>query len=1346
MAPSKYFDSSAKAKKPNKDPPNEDNKLLDKFDALVEGEDLLDDDILEIESIDANASDDDVIEPGSKPEPKQGKPKSIKLRVKPPAQAKPDQLDETKPTAMKLRSNPRKSAKAEDGKPLEPSKATTKRSKSPGKSNPKEKEPLPKSIPKPSSAAAKQTKPDGFEETVPDDKPTPKRGASKSPARSSTKKPPIAATSDKKPEEAPKLTKSNPNDSTNRATKPNQDHADNSANPKPQEPSNLESFDIKQSSLTSNWRRYAVQTPRVNNLPENTYVYIDEHHKLSFNEPHELFDDKFTKLSPHETPAQLMDITVQNGRLNAHISSARAVFDHPHCVLFSTALGVPHKGTVLHTFKVHKAMGSSCEPLREITAFSGGYLENLKIHTIDPSLNLFKGGVYVVPNIDYYSSIHTTENGLFRDHISPYGLDHMYVSPSVFLPPNLATAIFAANAENDISKIEEIVHEFILNEYNDKLNKLGLTRGRRNFSSLRIDAETKENPYSNKDMDLRTVIEKYINILNTLYVNLHNGLSFENALSPPQSPSTFVFYSNFIESFKTKRFDYAKQLQSPDTMMDVFFSPELGAAPELPLWPGDARPSIVEVKSQDDIPVGQPGTGRWSKDKILRFCTNPTSRIHAQDYDPADLLNQGAFPGAGPSIFTMEEPKTKKFSLQPKPKKLSAAQKAHEFEQTVIEPPKIIRNVDQARTFLEKNKGFPSSCFVQPMTKPFDPRILPNNGAENPSNVPSELNPPYFMSSRDSEGSDDEDLFETSSPPRKKARTSKNQPSPKKPIRIDDPPPEGINYMGRASTPPFPTKAAFADDGQSPQRGKYPKSPHPAKYSSDPKGVDDFPYESYSSIQRNHGTNFNQTLPENYGAPYQPNFLRPQSQSKFALPAVGFYNQNAQVGGETRFTNNFPGSANNFSVHQSNGGREASELMRMGLMMTEKMTEMLHENKKINEKRLELEQAAREEKEKTKIPNTTRNFILNVSTVDGTNPAESLTDFLTIFMKLPNAMIAKNHLENELRNAGCHVEASLALARLLMTGEWAGSQSDPSGLSIYAFPVSLARAFGRDVETSTIFEDYANNRNLTSFERKVIRDLILEAPRSIHYLLEQIKSFGTTLFRSTGEESVASKSSKIWHDWVENNKTFLIDCTHQVDNLLPTKICQQIHQTYNNYYLVARTEVPNPKILDSSLVMQQVFAQNLTTTIPPAILNVLGKTSNHNNNKRNAISNSNNQSNRLSTSTFNSNRRNERNNDSSTAKTVVHKNQPSSLKVSESYYKNVIAPAAAKGHVKIPTIDGKNECLKFAFLGQCYDNCYRLSSHRTVNDQSREHRLARCKNEAHNWYKANKSANAPDFQ
>lgn len=376
-----------------------------------------------------------------------------------------------------------------------------------------------------------------------------------------------------------------------------------------------------------------------------------------------------------------------------------------------------------------------------------------------------------------------------------------------------------------------------------------------------------------------------------------------------------------------------------------------------------------------------------------------------------------------------------------------------------------------------------------------------------------------------------------------------------------------------------------------------------------------------------------------------------------------------------------------------------------------RQTELMQES-------IQQKQLFHNEKKDRKIGAATKQMLLNAMTTDGVNPADSLSECAKSYMEAKDNQECRDLLERNLKSMDCQCEPTPSAVRSIRIGKPAAPRMRPGGVSIFGFPITLLNTNIGGIDFDQVEHDFEANRDITARERNAFTKTTLILPRTFYFMTEQMKNVWGFHVGYLLQGAKLVIFIRMFLDWCLRHRAILMNIQQEGEKDLPVKIAYQFDQIVNNYYLAAQTGVPSSTILDASGFMQQVLNGNFVINLPRTVLEILQP-------QRRQQANNNSQAKNLSlTTTSSKNTTNPRQGQANQANRVVHTNQPESLQISTREYALSIAPAIASKKVTVPTLNGSQECLKFALLAGCRDDCARKSTHiPVVAGEARERRL-----------------------
>ena len=579
--------------------------------------------------------------------------------------------------------------------------------------------------------------------------------------------------------------------------------------------------------------------------------------------------------------------------------------------------------------------------------------------------------------------------------------------------------------------------------------------------------------------------------------------------------------------------------------------------------------------------------------------------------------------------------------------------------------------------------------------------------------------------------SDDESLFsdeEPTSPERKRTKLDENE------SRLED------HHPGNSYQVPTAT-----DDGSRTRdwRRKY-RADTPVDPQDDPRSVVGMPIDDESinipTYHRNH--EYAQSFrDQNYSYPNRYFHTKNHSnwgnwgpKYQYAAQQLPYHNNSIRRPGTPRRSTNrqaYPRYPNNnagraFNTNNTcinNRGTSNNYFQSMDPLVST-LKDIVELNVNVAERQLEQRERHHQEKADKDISEAAIQQHLNASTIDGINPAYALQERDRAYMTAKSKVDTKAMIDSDLRAEGCQVESTLSFAGAAFTGRWCSTPRwKIEGAHIFGLPTSHRGTHLDGIDIEQAWHSYSNNRDISNRERNALTKPSLVPPKTIHFLVEQLRSTTKFYMKTTGSNSKLHKALDHWLTWVEINRQELIELQRDGHKDLPAQIAYQIFVIVNNYLAASVTGVPNANILESEEIQRQILNGNFHIVLPPTISDQLNPNSRRNNNSTNR---------NTSNHTQAANRASNINGNPSSIRPqgVSFTNQPQALRTSHQDYTRKIAPAIANRLFTIPQHNGLGECLKWALLGNCREGCFRSSNHTPIaSNSARERELVTYRNQ-----------------
>ena len=358
----------------------------------------------------------------------------------------------------------------------------------------------------------------------------------------------------------------------------------------------------------------------------------------------------------------------------------------------------------------------------------------------------------------------------------------------------------------------------------------------------------------------------------------------------------------------------------------------------------------------------------------------------------------------------------------------------------------------------------------------------------------------------------------------------------------------------------------------------------------------------------------------------------------------------------------------------------------------------------LNERMVEAHEATLKLKEnnaKNKVSAPTDAFLKNFFTTDGVKPLEETPKELKDLMTT-SADITSANIDLLLHKNKTPAKLTTSLVKAINKGNYGGDQSKPTGFSPFSVAFSLNGSNQENFDTQQLLEAEERGDDLSEDQKTALKEGTIIIPRTVGFLLKSIKAF-VTILSIGGEESIIHLTVKDLASFIEENELLLSENTANSDKQLPTRIAYTIHSAIQNYVHESKYMVSGTKFLNFEHVKRGAVSNIPFVTLPPFINKFL-----ESKNKKKDHEKPNNGEKQ---------RDNKR-----TLVTVTHEDQPIQLKTSRDTYNDTINQALknirSHPNLEIPKHNGEQECLRFAYLGECLNNCNRSKNHKSVKADS----------------------------
>ena len=235
----------------------------------------------------------------------------------------------------------------------------------------------------------------------------------------------------------------------------------------------------------------------------------------------------------------------------------------------------------------------------------------------------------------------------------------------------------------------------------------------------------------------------------------------------------------------------------------------------------------------------------------------------------------------------------------------------------------------------------------------------------------------------------------------------------------------------------------------------------------------------------------------------------------------------------------------------------------------------------------------------------------------------------------------------------------------------------------------------------------------------------------MNYCLKILKAFNSTL-KLGGENTLVYLASSDISDWVEEHELTLSENAAIFDRDLPTKIAYKVGDAFNNYFKMAKYGVPDERWLDFDQMKMKLAGNEPFIQLPQSVKRLLEPK-----------------------------RKPDRGGggggglprdepeEKKRWKVNEHKNQPRQLKCSQDMHTKVINNLLHNMKnlsISAPEHEGKQECLRYCYLGNCNSNCERKDNHTPVKQGTdRFKNLVKFRKEALDLYNKDKKSGNEDF-
>lgn len=336
------------------------------------------------------------------------------------------------------------------------------------------------------------------------------------------------------------------------------------------------------------------------------------------------------------------------------------------------------------------------------------------------------------------------------------------------------------------------------------------------------------------------------------------------------------------------------------------------------------------------------------------------------------------------------------------------------------------------------------------------------------------------------------------------------------------------------------------------------------------------------------------------------------------------------------------------------------------------------------------------DQETKKIGSLVREVVLNASTTDGSHPAKELTNFAKDILSLPGdnplTMIKILFAKNKI-----NATPTPKFVAALRKGNLTYDGGIPDGFSLTQLPQSLHGTNAEKIDIARLM-NMDENGTITEADTLSLNKSILPLSRTLHYLLDKLEAWAAILSATFGPESFPSLEAASWNVWLKENFRDLQEIKITRDPDLPLKIELAISDNFNRMFRAAMLGVPDESHFHPQL-RENIAHRTAYLEIPSAVQDHLNK-----NNKRKQP---------------NDNTPGATKRQRGTATKILHEGQPMELKLTPEQYKTHAIPFLQSNKAKLPKFDpNTDECMKFAYLGYCNNDCPRKAAHKKIQRSS----------------------------
>jgi hypothetical protein len=261
--------------------------------------------------------------------------------------------------------------------------------------------------------------------------------------------------------------------------------------------------------------------------------------------------------------------------------------------------------------------------------------------------------------------------------------------------------------------------------------------------------------------------------------------------------------------------------------------------------------------------------------------------------------------------------------------------------------------------------------------------------------------------------------------------------------------------------------------------------------------------------------------------------------------------------------------------------------------------------------------------------------------------------------------------------------------KAIQSGNLTYENSIPDGCSITQLPQSLQGTELEQIDMARLL-NMDENGTISENDTLTLNKSVLPISRTMHYLQDKAHAWEVFCKTYFGDISWTYLSAQTWKQWIDDNFSKLQEIRASRDRDLPVKLELSISDRFNRILRALMISPPDEALFDDSS-KEGIINRTTYLEIPTAIQDMINKAGNH---RRNNDTPAANKRNKASTIRIN------------------HENQPLELQMSSDQYLSKAIPYIQSHKDKLPKFDNTtDECIKYALLGYCNNDCPRKKSH-----------------------------------